>query len=105
MVILSFRLLVSPGGVELRPRRSQEVGGSPELQNGGLRALEEAWDDVLLEAFFSVKSGRFLCFWGVTRREWPEQEKPRKKQPWQRQLDENRLLVDDPEMLYEFSWR
>ena len=26
--------------------------GSPELQNGGLRALEEAWDDFLLEAFF-----------------------------------------------------
>ena len=26
--------------------------GSLELQNGGLRALEEAWDDFLLEAFF-----------------------------------------------------
>ena len=34
---------MAPGGVELRPRRSLEVGGSPELQNGGLRALEEAW--------------------------------------------------------------
>ena len=41
-----------PGGVELRPQRSQEVRGSQELQNGGLRALEEAWDDFLLEAFF-----------------------------------------------------
>ena len=40
--------------------------GSPELQNGGLRALEEAWDDFLLEAF-SVKCGRFLCSWGVSR--------------------------------------
>jgi hypothetical protein len=37
------RLQVAPGGVELRPRRSQEVRGSPQLQNGGLRALEEAW--------------------------------------------------------------
>ena len=37
------RLQVAPGGVELRPRRFQEVRGSPELQNGGLRALEEAW--------------------------------------------------------------
>jgi hypothetical protein len=36
-------LQVAPGGVELRPRRSQEVRGSPELQNGGLRSLEEAW--------------------------------------------------------------
>ena len=34
---------VAPGAVELRPRRSQEVRGSPELQNGGLRALDEAW--------------------------------------------------------------
>ena len=42
---------MAPGGVELRPRRSQEVKGSSELQNGGLRALEEAWDDFLLEAF------------------------------------------------------
>ena len=30
------------GRVELGPRRSQEVRGSPELQNGGLRALGEA---------------------------------------------------------------
>ena len=41
---------MAPGGVQLRPRRSQEVRGSPELQNGGLRALEDAWDDFLLEA-------------------------------------------------------
>ena len=43
---------------------SQEVRGSQELQNGGLRVLEEAWDDFLLEAFscqvwsFSVLLGR-----------------------------------------------
>ena len=36
------------GGVELHPWRSQEVKGSPELQIGGSRALEEAWDDVRL---------------------------------------------------------
>ena len=30
------------GGVKLRPRRSLEVRGSPELQNGGLRALGKA---------------------------------------------------------------
>ena len=41
--VLLGRLQVAPGGVELRPRRSLEVRGSPELQNGGLRALEEAW--------------------------------------------------------------
>ena len=41
--VLLGRLQVAPGGVELRPRRPQEVRGSPELQNGGLRALEEAW--------------------------------------------------------------
>ena len=45
------RLKLVPEGVELRPWRSLEVRGSPELQNGGLRALEEAWDDFLLEAF------------------------------------------------------
>ena len=41
--VLRGRLQVARGGVELRPGRSQEVRGSPELQNGGLRALEEAW--------------------------------------------------------------
>ena len=68
--ILSFsvllgRLGVVPGGVKLRPLRSHEVRGSPELQNGGLRALEEAWDDFLLE-HFPVKFGRFLCSWRVS---------------------------------------
>ena len=48
----SFRVEVAPGSVELRPRRFQEVKGSLELQNPGLRALEEAWDDSLLEALF-----------------------------------------------------
>ena len=76
-MIWSFRVLVVPGGVELRPRRSQEVKGSPELQNGGLRALEEAWDDFLLEAFscqvcsFSVVLGRLkLVPEGVELRPW-----------------------------------
>ena len=48
--VLLGRLQVAPGGVELRPRRSLEVRGSLELQNGGLRALGEAWDDFLIEA-------------------------------------------------------
>ena len=48
--VLQGRLWVAPGGVELRPWRSQEVRGSPELQNSGLRALEEAWGDFLIEA-------------------------------------------------------
>ena len=39
-------------GVELRPWKLEEVKGRPELQNGGLRDLEEAWEDFLLEAFF-----------------------------------------------------
>ena len=57
-------LQVVPGCVELRPRRSLEVRGSPELQNGGLRALEEASEDFLIEASscqvwsFSVLLGR-----------------------------------------------
>ena len=34
---------VAPGGVELRPRRFQELRGSLELQNGRLRVLAEAW--------------------------------------------------------------
>ena len=34
---------MAPGGVELRPGRSLELRESQELQNGGLRALEEAW--------------------------------------------------------------
>ena len=55
---------VAQGDVKLRPRISQEVRGSPELQNADLRALEEALDDFLLEAFscqvwsFSVQQGR-----------------------------------------------
>ena len=41
--VLLGRVQVAPGSLQLRPRRSQEVRGSPEPQNGGLRALEEAW--------------------------------------------------------------
>ena len=37
------RLQVARGGVELRPRSFLELRGSSELQNGGLRALGEAW--------------------------------------------------------------
>ena len=48
--VLLGRLQVPPGDVGLRPRRSQEFRGSPDFQNGGLRALEEAWDDFLIEA-------------------------------------------------------
>ena len=39
--VLRGRVQMAPEGVELRPWRSLEVRGSPELQNGGLRALEE----------------------------------------------------------------
>ena len=41
--VLLGRLQLAPEGVELRLRWSQEVRGSPKLQNGGLRALGEAW--------------------------------------------------------------
>ena len=70
--VLLGRLQVVPGGVELCPTRFQEVRGSPELQNGGLRALEEAWDDFLIEAFsrqvwsFSVllkRPGGLVSIW------------------------------------------
>ena len=54
--VLLGRLWVGPGGVDLRPWRSQEVRGSQELQNGGLRALEDAWDDFLLEAPVASKT-------------------------------------------------
>ena len=74
--LVVFCLWVVPGGVDLRSWNSQEVKGSPELQNGGLRALEEAWDDFLLEAFFCqvwsfsvllrrIWGGRFLGLWRV----------------------------------------
>ena len=61
---------MAPGGDELRPRRSQEVRGSSELQNGSLRALEEAWMTTFRLTHFPVKSGRVLCFWGQEQG-WP----------------------------------
>ena len=42
---------MAPGGVQLCPWRSLEFRGRPEPQNSALRALEEASDDFLLEAF------------------------------------------------------
>ena len=72
-------VVLCPGASELRPWRSQEVRGSLELQNGGLRALEEAWDDSPLEAFscqvcsFSVVLGR-LKLVGVELRPWKLEE-------------------------------
>ena len=50
----------TPRALERWPESSGTMEGSLELQNGGLRALEAAWNDFLIEAF-SVKSGRFLC--------------------------------------------
>ena len=50
-----------PRALDQWPESSRTMEGSLELQNGGLRALEEAWNDFEIEAF-SVKSGRFLCF-------------------------------------------
>ena len=47
------------GGVKQGPRRSQEARESPELQKGGLRALEEAWIKTSRLRYFSVKSLRF----------------------------------------------
>ena len=44
--------------------QSIEVQGSLELQNGGLRALEEAWMTTSSLRYFSVKSGCFLCIFG-----------------------------------------
>ena len=46
--MLLWRLQVAPGEVELCLRRSLEVRESPELQNGGLRALGAALDDFLI---------------------------------------------------------
>jgi len=67
----NFELPEARAGVELGLTRSQEERGSPELQNGGLRALEEAWITTSSLRHFPVKSGRFLCFWGVS---WRLQE-------------------------------
>ena len=60
------RVLVAAGVIEQRPWRSQNLLGNPELQNGGLRALEEAWDDFLLEAFSCQVWSFFLCALGVS---------------------------------------
>ena len=49
----------TPRALERWPESSRTMEGSLELQNGGLRALEDAWNDFEIEAF-SVKSGRFL---------------------------------------------
>ena len=68
--MLLGRVQVAPGGVELRPRRSLEVRGSPELQNGGLRALEEAWITTFRSTHFSVKFGCFLAFWRLEAGRW-----------------------------------
>jgi len=59
-------VLVAAGGVQLRLRRSQEVRGSPEVQNAGLRALQEAWMTTFCSRPFSVKCGSFLCVYGVS---------------------------------------
>ena len=50
--VILGRLLVSPGGIELRSWRSKEIRGRLDLSNGVLRALEEAWVNFQGEAFF-----------------------------------------------------
>ena len=56
-----FRLQVAPGGVKLCPRRSEDVRGRPELQNGCLRALEDAWMTTFRVRHFPVKSVVVSC--------------------------------------------
>ena len=56
-----LRVWVAPGGVDLRSWNSQEVKGSPELQNGGLRALEDAWMTTFRVRHFLVKSVVVSC--------------------------------------------
>jgi hypothetical protein len=46
----------APGRFKLHPRRSQEVRGRPKLQNGGLRAPEDAWMTTFRMRHFPVKS-------------------------------------------------
>ena len=60
---LCFRgVQVAPGGVKLGLWRSKELRGSPELQKGGLRALEEAWMTTFIqvEALLESLDGRVL---------------------------------------------
>ena len=73
-----------PGGVEQRPRRSQEVKGSLELQNGVLRALEEAWMMTFCLTH-SVKSCRLLCFRGE---EEEQEEKEEEKEEEEEEKEE-----------------
>ena len=59
--------------VELRPGRSLGFRESLELQNGGLRALEEAWTITSRLRHFPVKFGCFVCFrrcWKLKVRGW-----------------------------------
>ena len=107
--MLLGRAQVAPGDVELCPRKSLEVRGSPELQNGGLRALGEAWDDFLIEAS-CCQVWSVSVFWGASR--W----KQRGGGWWLEaggflleaaygcsSLDKDRVWWIG--MLYEFSWR
>ena len=64
--MLLGRAQVAPGDVELCPRKCLEDRGSPELQNGGLRALGEAWDDFLIEAS-CCQVWSVSVFWGASR--------------------------------------
>ena len=66
---LCFRgVQVDPGGVKLGLWRSKELRGSPELQKGGLRALEEAWMTTFIqvEALLESLDGRVLDTSGET---------------------------------------
>ena len=76
LVIWSFCVQVAPGGVKLRPRRSQEVRGNPELQNGCLTESSGKGlgrFPLLLEAFscqvwsFSVLLGRLQVASGAVK--------------------------------------
>ena len=97
-----------PGGPRRRRAASlvpKELRESPELLNGGMRDLEEAWDDFLTEAFscqvwsFSVllerQSGPRRCQAGS--QEFPgAQGKPKAPERWPessgRGLDEDLLI-------------
>ena len=69
--------ILCPGSSPLLPCGSQGLKGSSQVQNGGLIALEDAWNDFLLEAFFcqvwsfSVLLGRL---WVALEARWSSPE-------------------------------
>ena len=92
--MLLGRVQVAREGNELRPRKSLEVRGSLELQNGGLTALEDAW-------MIIFDRGIFLSSLVVFRRRRRSRRRRRRRRRGRERREEEEIEEEEEQEIHQ----